>query len=284
MEVTFDQFGIHLGTLLYLRYYGVILVAGAFLGGYVASLEAQRKGENPEHVWDVLIWAMIGGIIGARLWHVFTPPPSMVAIGHDTAWYLANPLEILLVWNGGLGIPGAVAGGMLALYLYTRRHKLDFAKFADVAAPGVALGQAIGRWGNFVNQELYGAPTTLPWGISISVTDPVRQLLEFDDPSLRFHPVFLYESIGSLFIMLALLYIARRLGDRLKNGDVFLVYLILYPVLRFLLEFLRLDSSEIAQINANQTLMVVLIAVSSYLLIQRHRRVRRHEIQAHEAE
>jgi phosphatidylglycerol:prolipoprotein diacylglycerol transferase len=277
----FEHYGIIFslgGLTIPLRYYGLILVSGAFLGGYLASLEARRRGENPEYIWDALIWAMVGGIIGARLWHVFTPPPSMVAAGRDTAWYFAHPIEILLVWNGGLGIPGAVAGGMAALYLFTRRHKLNFAKFADLAAPGLALGQAIGRWGNYVNQELYGAPTTLPWGLSI--TDPAQRVAGFEDPALRFHPVFLYESLGCLLIVLALLYIGRRYGDRLKNGDLFLIYLILYPFLRFLLEFVRLDSSQLFGLNANQTLMLILMVVAAYVLTQRHRRVRRHELRA----
>jgi phosphatidylglycerol:prolipoprotein diacylglycerol transferase len=279
--MTFDQYGIHLGSLLYLRYYGLILVTGAFLGGYLASVEARRRGENPDYVWDAIIWALIGGIIGARLWHIFTPPPSMVAAGITTQYYLTHPLDALAVWNGGLGIPGAVAGGMLGLYLFTRRHKLNFALWADMATPGLALGQAIGRWGNYVNQELYGAPTTLPWAISIDVQNRVPG---FSDPALKFHPVFLYESIGSFLIMLALLYIARRYAARLKNGDLFLIYLILYPTLRFLLEFVRLDSSQLLGLNANQTLMLLLVIGSAYFLSQRHRRVRRHELSARGAE
>jgi phosphatidylglycerol:prolipoprotein diacylglycerol transferase len=274
--MSIDQFGIHFGPL-YLRFYGLILVTGAFLGGWLASVEARRRGENPDHVWDAIIWALIGGIIGARLWHVFTPPPSMVEIGKTTAWYLSNPIEILLVWNGGLGIPGAVAGGMLGLYLFTRRNKLNFPKWADLAAPGLALGQAIGRWGNYVNQELYGAPTTLPWAISI---DAPYRVPGFTDAGLKFHPVFLYESIGCGLIVLALLYIARRYGDRMKDGDLFLVYLILYPFLRFLLEFVRLDSSQLFGLNANQTLMLILMVVAGYFLSMRHRRVRRHELKA----
>jgi phosphatidylglycerol:prolipoprotein diacylglycerol transferase len=279
--MTFDQYGIHIGTLLYLRYYGLILVTGAFLGGYLASLEARRRGENPDYVWDAIIWALIGGIIGARLWHIFTPPPSMVSAGITTEYYLTHPLDALAVWNGGLGIPGAVAGGMLGLYLFTRRHKLNFALWADLATPGLALGQAIGRWGNYVNQELYGAPTTLPWAISIDVQNRVPG---FADPALKFHPVFLYESIGSFLIMLALLYVARRYAARLKDGDLFLIYLMLYPTLRFLLEFVRLDSSQLLGLNANQTLMLLLVVASAYLLSQRHRRVRRHELRPRGAE
>jgi phosphatidylglycerol:prolipoprotein diacylglycerol transferase len=278
--MTVDQVGIHLGQFV-LRFYALIIITGAFLGGYLASVEARRRGENPENVWDALIWAMIGGIIGARLWHVFTPPPSMIAQGHTTAWYFQNPLEILQIWNGGLGIPGAVAGGLLALYLYARRYRLSFARYADIAAPGLALGQAIGRWGNLMNQELYGAPTTLPWGLRL--TNPSPQLPQYDYTTMRFHPLFLYESIGNLLILIALLYVARRYADRLKDGDLFLVYLILYPALRFLLEFLRLDSSQLLDVNANQALMLVVMAMSAIWLNQRHRRVRRHELRAREA-
>jgi len=286
--MTFDQYGIHLGTLLYLRYYGLILVSGAFAGGYLASLEARRRGVNPELVWDGILWALVGGIIGARLWHILTPPPSMVAAGLTTQWYLTHPLVVtdrglegaLAVWNGGLGIPGAVAGGMLGLYLFVRRAKLNFAVWVDLVAPALALGQAIGRWGNYVNQELYGRPTTLPWAIDIAAQNRVPG---YTDPALRFHPTFLYESIGNLLICLALLYIARRFSERLKDGDLFILYLIFYPVLRFFLEFLRLDSSEITAsalnltLNANQTLMVILAVVGFFWYLSRHRAVRRYQ-------
>jgi phosphatidylglycerol:prolipoprotein diacylglycerol transferase len=283
--MTIDQFGIHFGTLLYLRFYGILLVSGAFLGGYLASLEARRRGHNPDLVWDGILWALIGGIVGARLWHIFTPPPSMIDQGITTQWYLTHPLVItdravegaLAVWNGGLGIPGAVAGGLFGLYLFTRRARLKFAEWADIAAPGLALGQAVGRWGNYINQELYGAPTTLPWAISI---DAPFRVPGFSDPALKFHPLFLYESIGNLLICLALLYIGRRYSSRLKAGDLILIYMILYPVLRFFLEFIRLDSSEIFSFNANQTLMGILVIVVALVLSGRHRPVRRHQLKA----
>ncbi|MEP7358746.1 MAG: prolipoprotein diacylglyceryl transferase [Anaerolineales bacterium] len=279
--MTFDPYGIHLGTLLYLRYYGLILVSGAFLGGYLASLEAKRRGHNPDLVWDGILWALIGGIVGARIWHILTPPPSMVAAGLTTQWYLTHPLDAIAVWNGGLGIPGAVAGGMLGLYLFTRYSKLKFAEWADIAAPAIALGQAVGRWGNYINQELYGRPTTLPWGIDISAQNRVPG---YTDPALRFHPTFLYESIGNLLICLALLFIRRRYADRLKNGDLFILYLIFYPILRFFMEFLRLDSSRVLDFNANQTLMVILAVVAAIWFSVRHRAVRRHQLKSNPAE
>jgi phosphatidylglycerol:prolipoprotein diacylglycerol transferase len=266
----------HFGQfILPLRFYGIILVTGAFIGGYVAAIEARRKGENPDYVWDGILWGLVGGIIGARLWHIFTPPPSMVAAGLTTQYYLTHPLDAIAVWNGGLGIPGAVAGGLLGIYLFSRRLKISFGKWVDIAAPALALGQAIGRWGNFVNQELYGAPTTLPWAISI---DAAHRVPGFTDPALKFHPIFLYESIGNLLICLALLYIARRYVSWLKEGDLILIYLIMYPVLRFFIEFIRLDSSELFSINANQTLMVIVAAVAAVALARRHRVTRRYQL------
>src|SRR5689334_8485518 len=146
--MTFDDLGIyfHIGSfILPLRYYGIILVTGAFIGGYLSSLEARRKGENPDLVWDGILWGLIFGIIGARLWHILTPPPSMVAEGKTTLWYLQHPLDAIDVRNGGLGLPGAVAGGLFGVFLFTRRHKLNWGYWVDISAPGLALGQAIGR-------------------------------------------------------------------------------------------------------------------------------------------
>ncbi len=146
------------------RFYGIILMLGAVAGAWLATREAKRRGYNPEIVWDLLTYLLIGGIVGARLWHILTPPPSS---GITAGWYFTHPLDALAVWKGGLGIPGAVIGGVIVLFFYTRKNKLDFADWTDISAPCIALGQAIGRWGNFVNQELYGGQTNLPWGIKI---------------------------------------------------------------------------------------------------------------------
>src|SRR3990172_5807071 len=150
-----------------LAWYGVIIMLGAVAGAWLAGREVKRRGGDPEVVWDLLVYLIIGGVIGARLWHVFTPPPSSIEQGITTAYYLTHPLDLINLRKGGLGIPGAVIGGALALYFYARKHELSFAEWADIAAPALALGQAIGRWGNYFNQELYGAPTNLPWKIYI---------------------------------------------------------------------------------------------------------------------
>jgi phosphatidylglycerol:prolipoprotein diacylglycerol transferase len=258
--------GFYIGSF-FVRFYGIVIMVGALAGGFLAQKEAERKGHDPDTVWDLMVWLIIGGIVGARLWHVFTPPPSSIAMGITTKYYLTHPLALINTRNGGLGIPGAVMGGALALYLFTKKHNLSFGAWADFAAPGLALGQAIGRWGNFFNQELYGAPTNLPWKLYI---DPVHRLPGFESVSY-YHPLFLYEMLWNLGNMAVLLWISHRLGDKLKNGDVFLAYLVIYPIGRFFLDFLRLDASRIEGVNANQTLMVIVALSSIIALWWRHR-------------
>jgi len=262
--------GFHVGPL-FIRFYGIILMSGALAAAWLASREARRRGQDTEIVWDGLIWVLVGGILGARIWHILTPPQSMVEQGITTAWYLTHPLDAIATWNGGLGIPGAVIGGALALYWYSRRHRMDFLVWVDIVAPGLALGQAIGRWGNLINQELYGAPTNLPWAIHI---DPQYRLPGYQDVE-TYHPLFLYESLWNLANMAILLWLGRQYQDRLKKGALFLIYLIIYPVGRFLLEFLRLDPTMVGGINANQAVMAIVALAAIGLLIWRHRSPRK---------
>ena len=253
--------GFYIGKL-FIHFYGVIIMFGAVMAAWLSTVEAKRRGYNPDVVWDVMPWLLIAGIVGARIWHVLTPPASMVEMGITTKYYLTHPLDAINIRAGGLGIPGAVMGGALALWLYTRKKKLSFASWVDIIAPGLALAQAIGRWGNFINQELYGAPTDLPWAIFI---EPSRRLPEYADVAY-YHPMFLYESLWNLLIMATLLILGRKLKDKLFRGDIFLIYLVAYPVGRFLLEFIRLDPSNVGGINANQTLMAI-IAISSIIIL-----------------
>lgn len=252
---------------LFVRFYGIILMLGAVGGAFLATQRAKQRGYAGETVWDLFLYLLIGGIIGARIWHILTPSPST---GITTSWYLSHPLDALAIWKGGLGIPGAIIGGLITLYFYAKRMEIDFAEWTDIAAPGLALGQAIGRWGNFVNQELYGAPTNLPWKIFI---DPDHRLTTHLDVEY-YHPLFLYESLWNLMNMFLLLWISRRFAETLKNGDIFLIYLIIYPVGRFLLDFLRLDASMVGGININQTIMAFVAISASVALYLRHRKVR----------
>lgn len=257
--------GFHLGPL-FIRFYGIILMSGAAAGGLLAVRRAKERGYDPDIVWDLFIYLLVGGIIGARVWHILTPSPST---GITTYWYLTHPLDALAVWKGGLGIPGAIIGGVVTLYFYARRYELGFAEWVDIAAPGLALGQAIGRWGNFFNQELYGAPTDLPWKIFI---DPAHRLSSYLDVAY-YHPLFLYESVWNLFNMFLLLWISRRFAGVIKNGDIFLIYLIVYPIGRFFLDFLRLDASLVGGININQTIMAVVALCAFLSFYLRHRKV-----------
>jgi phosphatidylglycerol:prolipoprotein diacylglycerol transferase len=239
------------------------VVAAAIL----ATRRAPKYNQDPEKVWDILTWVIIAGVVGARLWHVLTPSPALVAQGITTYYYFTHPLELINTRQGGLGIVGAVAGGVLALFIFVRAKKLSFMTWLDILAPGLILAQSIGRWGNFVNQELYGGPTSLPWGIYI---DPAHRLPGFENYAY-YHPTFLYESILNLCIFFAMLWVEKRFWGRLKSGDVFLVYLIGYPIVRIFMEMLRLDSSTVAGINANQALMVVVAIGAAAFLFIRHR-------------
>jgi len=249
------------------RFYGIILMLGALAGAWLATREAKRRGHDPEIVWDLFVYLLVGGIVGARLWHILTPSPST---GITAGWYFTHPLDALAVWKGGLGIPGAVIGGLIALYFYSRNRGLVFSEWVDILAPSLALGQGGGRWGNFFNQELYGAPTNLPWKLFI---DSGHRLAGYFDVAY-YHPLFLYESIWNFANMSLLIWLSRKYADRLINGDIFLVYLVVYPVGRFLLDFLRLDASLVGGININQTIMAIVALSSVVTLYFRHRNVK----------
>jgi phosphatidylglycerol---prolipoprotein diacylglyceryl transferase len=254
-----------LGFKIY--FYGILIMLGALAATWVAAYRAKEYGYNGEETWDILPWALVGGIVGARLWHILTPPASMVAQGVTTGYYLTHPLEMLNLRNGGLGIPGAVIGGFIAVWLYVRRHDENIFTWADIIAPGLALAQGIGRWGNFFNQELYGAPTNLPWKLFIA---PEKRLPEFAKAAY-YHPLFFYEFVWDVVNAGLLVWLSRRFKGFLKRGDLFCIYAAFYGFGRFFLEFLRLDPSPVAGINVNQTLMAVVFVVSTVTFILRHR-------------
>lgn len=252
-------------------WYGIIIVSAAMMGGWVASIEAKRRGLNPDEVWNGLIVALVLGIIGARLYHVFSSPE-----GGSVGWsyYRQNPVAILKIWEGGLGIYGAIIGGVIGVLLYCWLRKSNPLEWLDVGALGLAIAQVIGRWGNFVNQELYGPPTDLPWGITIPWENriaPYNDLSRYP-PTTRFHPVFLYESLWSLLGFALLMWIGHRFKERLRKGDIFLLYLVWYPLGRFSLEFLRPDAWMMGGLAAAQVFALIAIALAILSMVYLHRR------------
>ena len=271
--------GISLGPLL-LRWNGLLLALGIAVGALLAAHEAhlpwyglsrtapgQRRGYDPEIIYYLFLPLTVWGLIGARLWHILTPPLSSVELGLTTQYYLSHPVDGFAVWIGGFGLPGAWIGGSIALLYFARRNEFSFWELADILAPGLALAQAIGRIGNYFNQELYGLPTNLPWKIFI---EPAYRLVGFESVN-TYHPLFAYESILSFANVIFLLWLARRFVNILKAGDLFLAYLGFYSLIRFLLEFLRLDVALVNELNINQVFFAIVFVCAGVGLYLRHR-------------
>ena len=217
---------LQLGPLT-VHWYGILIVTGAVIAAYLCTIEAKRRGEDPDHVWNLLTLALIFGIIGARLYHVFSTPA-----GNFVGWsyYREHPIDIIAFWNGGfrgLGIYGAVAGGVLAFAVYCAYKRLNFPRWLDIATPGILLAQAIGRMGNFINQELYGPATNLPWAFRINPTfacqEPTGSPMACGIPDRLndatrqwyatngFHPTFFYEALWNLLGFAIVMVGARKL-------------------------------------------------------------------------
>ena len=273
MKPPFDSILIHLGPNFGIHWYGVLIVTGVMLGAVYASWRARQDGESPDHVWNGLIVAIILAIIGARLYHVFSDPEGGMV---GWSYYREHPIEILYIWHGGLGIYGAVVGGVLGVVIYAWRAKLRPLQWLDYGAPGLALGQFVGRWGNFINQELYGPPTNSSWGLIIA---PEHRIYPYNDlttypPDTLFHPTFLYESLWCLCLFIILALIAHKLKERLLPGDILLGYLIGYPLGRFFVEYFRPDAWMIGSIAAAQLFAIIFTVGGTALLVVRHVRAR----------
>jgi phosphatidylglycerol:prolipoprotein diacylglycerol transferase len=280
-----NPFLFQLGPLA-IRWYGFLIVLGALAGAYIATIEARRKNEDPDHVWNLLIWCLIFGIIGARLYHILSSPAG--ASRGFNYYIIERPFTILtlfgipvpfptalLIWQGGIGIFGALLGGVLAVLIYTRRHGLLFWRWLDIIAPGMLLAQAIGRWGNYFNQELYGPPTKLFWGIKI--TNVNQRIPPYDDLTTypletTFHPVFLYESLWNLVGFGLLLWLGRKYADRLLDGDMTAFYLIWYSLGRLFIEMLRPDAWTLGTIPVAQIVSVSLIIAGLGLIYYHHKK------------
>lgn len=262
--------GLSLGPLLF-RWNGLLIALGIAAGALLSAREAQRSHYDPEIIYHLFLPLTIWAMIGARLWHILTPSLSSVELGLTTQYYFSHLTDFVAFWIGGFGIPGAWIGGALALYYFARKNEFPFLELADIIAPGLALAQAIGRLGNYFNQELYGLPTNLPWKIFI---DPSHRLSGFEKVNF-YHPLFAYEAIWSFANMIFLLWLARRFDGILKAGDIFLAYLGFYSLGRFLLEFLRLDISVVNGVNINQVFFATVFICAGISIYLRHRPVQK---------
>lgn len=241
-------------------WYGIIIALGILAGFLAAVWQAKRRGENPEHILDILFYALPVSIIGARLYYVLF------------SWeqYQNDPWEALAIWHGGLAIHGAVIFAVLATVIYTKIHKLNFWHWADICAPSLILGQAIGRWGNFVNQEAFGTPTNLPWAIYIDYAHRPLGFEQYD----YFHPTFLYESIWNLgvFVILQLLSICQVKNRNIVQGGIVLSYFGLYSLGRFFIEGLRLDSLMAGPLRVAQLVSIIFVVISfTYFYVRQKR-------------
>ena len=243
---------------LAMRWYGVCIALGIAVATFITSRELVRRGHDDTLALDALFFVIPLGFVGARIYHVLT----------DYDLYADDPFPgVFEVWNGGLGIYGAVVGGFIGLLIFARVRGISPLMFADAAAPGVILAQAIGRWGNYFNQELFGRPSDLPWAIRIA---PENRPEGFEDAA-AFHPTFLYESIWNVLVFFVLLYVARRFASRLKNGDILLLYVSLYSVGRFFVEALRIDPAFlIGDFRGNLFVASVLALTFALILFLRH--------------
>ncbi|HEY5184024.1 MAG TPA: prolipoprotein diacylglyceryl transferase [Actinomycetes bacterium] len=249
----------HLGPIP-IRAYALCIITGIIVAIWMGERRYVARGGSPGTVADVAVWAVPFGIIGGRLYHLITSwQPYFGAGGH--------PLNAFKIWNGGLGIWGAVALGGVGAWIACRRMGIPLAPLADAIAPGILVAQAIGRWGNWFNQELFGRPTTLPWGLEIDLAHrPVGY-----EQYATFHPTFLYESLWMLVVAAFLLWADKRF--RMGHGRVFGLYVALYTVGRIWWELLRIDdANHILGLRVNVWVAVLVCAGSIVWLVRSARR------------
>ena len=254
---------LHVGPLP-LRAYALCIIAGIVVAVVIGDRRLQERGGRKGAVADIATWAVPFGLVGARIYHVLTNPelywgdPSKPGQGDGG---IVSAIEI---WHGGLGIWGAIAGGAVGAWVGARRQDVRFADLADALAPGLALAQAVGRWGNYFNQELYGRRTDLPWAVRIDAEHSP------DGQPGTFHPTFLYESLWDIGVALLVIWADRRW--RLNRGRAFALYAAAYTAGRFWIEALRVDEAhKFLGLRLNDwTSIVVFVAAAAYLVLRRH--------------
>ncbi|HWV26558.1 MAG TPA: prolipoprotein diacylglyceryl transferase [Aeromicrobium sp.] len=249
----------HIGPLP-LRAYALAIIVGALFAIWIGDRRLTARGGRAGLMGDIAMWAIPFGIVGARMYHVITDPELYFADGRD-------PWNALKIWEGGLGIWGAIAGGALGAWIAARRYGVSLSLVADSLAPGLLVAQAIGRIGNYFNQELFGKPTTVPWALEIDAPHRPEGYLEF----ATFHPTFLYELMWNLAAAALLVWLDRRYG--FTRGRAFALYVMLYTAGRFWIELLRIDTvNHIGPFRLNVwTSIIVFACAAAYFVLTRRR-------------
>ena len=267
IDITPDPVALTIGPLV-VHWYGVAYAVGLAAAFFVISHEARFRGLDAGLLANGMIVVAIVALIGGRLYHVID----------QWQLYKDDLTRIVLPPYSGLGVYGGIIGGTIAAYLYVRWKRQSFLSWADAVAPGLFAMQAIARWGNFFNQELYGSPTNLPWGIAIQCqyrtkgypcppgSDPTATLGQ------HFQPMFLYESISGLIGLLVLIWLARRFAARLRPGDLLLVFFIWYGTVRFGVESLKADNWTFFGVPVAQIIAAITVVGAGVILITRHSR------------
>ena len=242
-----------------LRAYGIIIAVGMVIGVWWTARRYVARGGNADTIYDVALWAIPFGVVGARLYHVVTSPEAYFGPGGD-------PVLALQIWRGGLGIWGGVAFGALGAFIAVKRARVAFGPIADSLAPALLVAQAIGRWGNWFNQELFGGPTTVPWGLQI---DAAHMPIGYAAGTL-FHPTFLYESLWNLAGAALIVWLERR--RRFAAGQLFGMDLMIYTAGRSWIEMMRIDDAHTVlglRLNVWTSLVVFAVGLALYLVAGR---------------
>jgi len=244
-----------------LRAYALAILAGIAVAAVIFQRRYEARGGSRDHAMDLVIWMVPFGIVGGRIYHVVSSPDAYFGPGGD-------PMAVFAIWNGGLGIWGAIALGALGAWIGARRAGLRMPPIADALAPGLLVAQAIGRLGNWFNQELYGRPTELPWGLEIDSA----HLVAGYPPGTLFHPTFLYEMLWNLAAAAFILWADRRFS--LRHGRTFWLYVMTYTLGRTWIEMLRIDEAETVlglRLNVWTSVLVFLLATAAFLWLRRRR-------------
>ncbi|MFS0688722.1 prolipoprotein diacylglyceryl transferase [Sporosarcina sp. 179-K 8C2 HS] len=237
-----------------IRWYGILITTGIILAFIVVQKEMVKRGMHPDFLTDLLIWAVPISIISARIYYVIFSWES----------YKDNPIDVIKIWEGGIAIHGALIGAFLTTYFYTKRRGISFWKVVDIAVPGILIGQIIGRWGNFINQEAHGGPVSQKFLETTWIPDWIMNQMTIN--GVTYHPTFLYESLWNV-VGLIIILLLRKV--RLKRGEMFFFYLTWYSIGRFFIEGMRTDSLYGGDLRAAQIVSIIAILFSVTMFIWR---------------